>query len=116
MLADGCEAAVRSISKPNMNRIENTVRRIINERLRDGQLNECDLTLRDLNVIGDIFIRVLCSTCHSRIEYPADAIRELERRRPRNANGNKYSAGKALVAIENRGNLTDGAAKNSGNP
>jgi len=54
---------VRAIGKPNMNRIENTVRRIVNERLKDGQLNECDLTLRDLNIIGDIFIRVLCSTC-----------------------------------------------------
>lgn len=114
MLADSCEAAVRSIAKPNMSRIENTVRRIISERLRDGQLNECELTLRDLNVIGDIFIRVLCSTCHSRIEYPAEAIRELERRRPRNGNGNKYSTGKALVAIENKGNDSERIAKSSG--
>ena len=110
MLADGCEAAVRSIAKPNMSRIENTVRRVINERLRDGQLNECDLTLRDLNVIGDVFIRVLCSTCHSRIEYPAEAIRELERRRPRNGNGTKSSTGKPLVTVENKG---DGAERSA---
>ena len=110
MLADGCEAAVRSIAKPNMSRIENTVRRVINERLRDGQLNECDLTLRDLNVIGDVFIRVLCSTCHSRIEYPAEAIRELERRRPRNGNGTKSSAGKPLVAVESKGNSAERSA------
>lgn len=114
MLADSCEAAVRAIRNPNVTRIENTVRRIINERLRDGQLNECDLTLRDLNAIGDIFIRVLCSTCHSRVEYPADAIRDLERRRSRNANGNKQGTGKALVAVENRGNIADCAAKNGG--
>jgi hypothetical protein len=113
MLADGCEAAVRSIAKPNMNRIENTVRRIINERLRDGQLNECELTLRDLKMIGDIFIRVLCSTCHSRIEYPAEAIRELERRRPRNGNGNKPSTGKSLVAIENKRDNSERVAKSS---
>jgi putative nucleotidyltransferase with HDIG domain len=110
MLADGCEAAVRSIAKPNMSRIENTVRRVINERLRDGQLNECDLTLRDLNVIGDVFIRVLCSTCQSRIEYPAEAIRELERRRPRNGNGTKCSTGKSLVAVESKGNSTERSA------
>ena len=110
MLADGCEAAVRSIAKPNMSRIENTVRRVINERLRDGQLNECDLTLRDLNVIGDVFIRVLCSTCHSRIEYPAEAIRELERRRPRNGNGTKSSAGKPLVAVDSKGNSAERSA------
>jgi len=114
MLADGCEAAVRSIAKPNMNRIENTVRRIINERLRDGQLNECDLTLRDLKMIGDIFIRVLCSTCHSRIEYPAEAIRELERRRPRNGNGNKSSTEKSLVAMENKRDNPERVAKSSG--
>ncbi len=114
MLADSCEAAVRSIGKPNMNRIENTVRRIISERLRDSQLNECDLTLRDLNLIGDIFIRVLCSTCHSRIEYPAEAIRELERRRPRNGNGNKSATGKSLVAVENKGNGSERIEKSSG--
>lgn len=114
MLADACEAAVRSIAKPNMNRIENTVRRIINERLRDGQLNECDLTLRDLNVIGDVFIRVLCSTCHSRIEYPAEAIRELERRRPRNGTGNKPAAGKSLVAVDGNSNDSNRTASSSG--
>lgn len=98
MLADGCEAAVRSITKPNMSRIENTVRRIIHERLRDGQLDECDLTLKDLTVIGNIFVRVLCSTCHSRIEYPLEAVRELERRRPRNAAGNKHATGRPELA------------------
>jgi putative nucleotidyltransferase with HDIG domain len=100
MLADSCEAAVRAIGNPNVTRIENTVRRIINERLRDGQLNECDLTLRDLNMIGDIFIRVLCSTCHSRVEYPVDAIRDLERKRPRNGNGNKPEPEKLLLPLK----------------
>src|SRR5674476_670213 len=98
---------MRAVAKPIIKQIEKTVRRVINERLQDGQLNECDLTLRDLNVIGDIFIRVLCSTCHSRIEYPADAIRELERRQPRNGNGNKPSTGKPVAASENRGDVAD---------
>ena len=114
MLADGCEAAVRSISKPNMSRIENTVRRVITERLRDGQLNECDLTLKDLNVIGDIFIRVLCSTCHSRIEYPSEAIRELERRKPRNGNGNKQPAGKPETTVESAGDIAESTGRCSG--
>jgi putative nucleotidyltransferase with HDIG domain len=52
MLADCCEAAVRSIAKPNVNRIEAMVRKIIRERLHDGQLDECNLTLKDLNKIG----------------------------------------------------------------
>ena len=114
MLADGCEAAVRSITKPNMSRIENTVRRVIQERLKDGQLNECDLTLRDLTLIGDIFIHVLCSTCHSRIEYPMEAVGELERRRPRNGTGNKHAAGKLEIAASIPGTSAENDGKNSG--
>ena len=114
MLADGCEAAVRSITKPNLNRIENTVRRVINERLSDGQLNECDLTLRDLNVIGDIFVHVLCSTCHSRIEYPAEAVRELERRRQRNGNGNKQATGKSDIADASDGEVAGSVGRSGG--
>ena len=93
MLADACEAAVRSIAKPNQNRIEATVRKMIRERLIDGQLDECNLTLKDLNTIGDVFIRVLSSMFHSRVEYP-DALKELERRKPKNGSSNKQCAGK----------------------
>ena len=114
MLADGCEAAVRSITKPNISRIENTVRRVINERLRDGQLNECDLTLKDLHTIGDIFVHVLCSTCHSRIEYPPEAIRELERRRPRNGSGSKQAAEKPEIAAKNNGDFAGSIVRSSG--
>lgn len=102
MLADACEAAVRSISKPNMNRIEATVRKIIRERLHDGQLDDCNLTLKDLNTVGDVFIRVLSSMFHSRVEYP-DALKELERRKAKNGNSNKQCAGK------DDGNCRDGA-------
>jgi Predicted membrane-associated HD superfamily hydrolase len=93
MLADACEAAVRSISKPNVNRIEATVRKIIRERLQDGQLDDCNLTLRDLKVIGDVFIRLLSSMFHSRIEYP-EALKELERRKTKNGNYCKQLTGK----------------------
>lgn len=93
MLADACEAAVRSLSKPNINRIEATVRRVIRERLNDGQLDDCNLTLKDLNTIGDVFIRVLSSMFHSRIEYPEN-LKELERRKTRNGNGSKQCSGK----------------------
>ncbi|WP_373657457.1 HD family phosphohydrolase [Sporomusa acidovorans] len=93
MLADACEAAVRSISKPNVNRIEATVRKIIRERLQEGQLDDCNLTLRDLRVIGDVFIRLLSSMFHSRIEYP-EALKELERRKNKNGNCCKQLAGK----------------------
>jgi putative nucleotidyltransferase with HDIG domain len=84
MLADSCEAAVRSLGKPNINRIEATVRRIIKERLHDGQLDDCRLTLYDLQVIGDVFIRVLSSMYHKRIEYPE--TKDVERRKNKNGN------------------------------
>ena len=98
MLADACEAAVRSLGKPNVNRIEATVRRVIRERLHDGQLDDCSLTLRDLNIIGDVFIRVLSSMFHSRIEYPEDVpnLRELEKRRVKNGNCYKLSSGRDI--------------------
>ncbi|BBB92791.1 MAG TPA: HDIG domain-containing protein [Methylomusa anaerophila] len=93
MLADACEAAVRSISKPNVNRIEGMVRKIIRERLHDGQLDDCNLTLKDLNVIGDVYIRLLSSMFHTRIEYP-DALKELERKKLKNGNANRQCAEK----------------------
>lgn len=70
MLADSIEAAVRSLTRPTPGRIESVVRRIIKERLNDHQLDRCDLTLRDLDVIADTFIRVLSGIFHPRIEYP----------------------------------------------
>ena len=111
MLADACEAAVRSISKPNVNRIEVTVRKIIRERLQDGQLDDCNLTLKDLKVIGDVYIRLLSSMFHTRIEYP-EALKELERRKAKNGNNNKQPTGKD---DDNSGNGTnaDAGAKQS---
>lgn len=76
MLADSCEAAVRSLGRPNSTRIEAMVRKIIATRLQEGQLDECNLTLRDLKTIGDVFIRLLSSMFHTRIEYPES--KELE--------------------------------------
>lgn len=93
MLADACEAAVRSIAKPNVNRIEAMVRKLIKQRLDDGQLNDCNLTLKDLNTIGDVYIRVLSSMFHNRIEYP-DSLRELEKRKSKSGNPNKQCTGK----------------------
>ncbi len=103
MLADACEAAVRSLSRPNVNRIEATVRKIIRERLHDGQLDDCTLTLKDLNIIGDVFIRVLSSMFHTRIEYP-DALKELERRKAKNGNCPKPGKDDADAESDGDGN------------
>ncbi len=86
MLADSVEAAIRSLQKPTPGRLEGLTRKIIKEKLHDGQLDECDLTFKDLNKIAAAFVRVLGGIFHSRIEYPdAALITELERRRSRGA-------------------------------
>ncbi|MGE5543740.1 MAG: HD family phosphohydrolase, partial [Bacillota bacterium] len=81
MLADSVEAAVRSLHDPTPGRIEGMVRRIIKDKLNDGQLEECDLTFRDLNIIAESFSKVLTGVYHSRIEYPETLAREFEGRR-----------------------------------
>lgn len=79
MLADAAEGATRAMSRPTPDRIEQVVRRIIREKLEDGQFDECDLTFTDLDGIAQTFTRLLASMFHPRIEYP-DLERDL---RPR---------------------------------
>lgn len=70
MLADAAEAASRSLAKPTTGGIEAMVRDIIAEKLADGQLDESDLTFKDISRIEDSFIRTLTSMMRARIEYP----------------------------------------------
>lgn len=72
MLADGVEAAVRSISEPTKGKIEEMVNNIIKARLNEGQLDNCDLTLKDLNKIRAAFLKALSGIYHQRIEYPSE--------------------------------------------
>ena len=92
MLADSVEAAVRSMQNRTAGRVEGLVRKIIKDKLNDGQLDECELTFKDLNAIANSFVRILTGIFHSRIEYP-DMSQEIERRR-RNAGSRKQLAGK----------------------
>lgn len=70
MLADAVEAASRSLAKPTPVRIEGLVKKIINNKFIDGELDDCDLTLMSLNKIAQVFIRTLSTLFHSRVEYP----------------------------------------------
>ncbi len=70
LLADGVEAAVRSMPEKNPQKIQAMVQKIINKSFAEEQLEECDLTLRDLRTIADSFARVLIGIYHQRIEYP----------------------------------------------
>jgi hypothetical protein len=81
MLADGVEASVRSLAQQDEPTIRAMVGRIIEERLDDGQFDECDLTLRDLERIREAFVAQLLGMYHQRIAYPDNKVVELEARR-----------------------------------
>jgi len=72
MLADSCEAAVRGERPDSREGIEELVRRIIDGKVLDGQLDECDLTLHDLHEIRSAFVSILQAVFHPRIKYPEE--------------------------------------------
>lgn len=73
MLADVLEAASRTLSNPTPARIQGLVQNLINKIFSDGQLDECELTLKDLNNIAKSFTKILSGIYHHRIEYPENA-------------------------------------------
>ncbi len=70
LLADSVEAASRALDDPTPSRIKGLVRKIINNKFIDGQLDECDLTLKDLEKISEVFTHILTGIFHTRVEYP----------------------------------------------
>jgi putative nucleotidyltransferase with HDIG domain len=81
MLADGVEASVRSLASRDEPAIRAMVTRIIEERTADGQFDECDLTMRDLERVREAFVEQLLGMYHTRIAYPQNTVVELESRR-----------------------------------
>jgi cyclic-di-AMP phosphodiesterase PgpH len=77
MLADGTEASVRSLAEKKPETIRAMVERIVGDRLSEGQLDECDLTLRDIQRIKDAFCELLLGVYHERIPYPEDRIARI---------------------------------------
>jgi len=75
MLADGCEATVRAMRPTSAEEVAEIVNRVIAERVADGQLSECDLTLRDLEIAREAFISALKGVFHPRIQYPSSEQR-----------------------------------------
>ena len=70
LLADSVEAATRSLKDPVPANIEEVVHKIINNKFIDGQLDECDLTLKDIEKISSVFTKILSGIYHSRVNYP----------------------------------------------
>lgn len=70
LLADSVEAATRALEEHTPAKIQETVHKIINNKFIDGQLDECDLTLKDLEKIAKVFTHLLNVAYHVRVEYP----------------------------------------------
>ena len=82
MIADAVEAASRTLIEPTPAKIRAMIRQIVDDCLRDGQFDECDLTMRDLSIIVEALERSVTTVFHHRIDYPGfDFNRERTRRR-----------------------------------
>jgi putative nucleotidyltransferase with HDIG domain len=84
MLADGVEASVRSLDDKDEPSIRAMVDRIVDARVEDGQLDDAELTLKNIAQIKDAFVQQLLGMYHSRIKYP-DNVVPLEQQRPNEA-------------------------------
>ena len=72
MLCDAVESATRAMNEPTATRIEQLVDRIAMKRLMDGQFDQCDLTLGELELVCESVTKSLCAIYHGRISYPSD--------------------------------------------
>ncbi len=70
MLADSCEAAARSLARPDPENIRAIVVKVFDAIISDGQLEECDVTLQELTIIREAMISALTAIYHARIDYP----------------------------------------------
>jgi hypothetical protein len=70
MLADSCEAAARSLARPDPENIRAIVSKIVDAIVSDGQLDECDLTMRELTTLKESMILSLTAIYHARLDYP----------------------------------------------
>jgi len=91
MLADVVEATSRTLADPTVARIQGMVQKIINKVFSDGQLDECELTLKDLNEIAKSFNKILSGIFHYRIEYPESVARNGLTKKGENGNTDQIS-------------------------
>ena len=73
MICDAVESICRTLDEPTSSRIESVIRDVIMKRLTDGQFDECDITMRELNVVEKSLVRTLLGIYHARIAYPSNA-------------------------------------------
>ncbi|MCV4229747.1 HDIG domain-containing protein [Virgibacillus sp. LDC1] len=95
-IADSVEAAVRSLRKPTVEQVESMIEKIIKGRLDDHQFNDCDLTMKELDIIAKTLKETVMGIFHSRIEYPED----VKRPKPSAPNGDISTASETSATSE----------------
>lgn len=96
-IADSVEAAVRSLRKPTVDQVESMIEKIIKSRLDDHQFNECDLTMKELDVIARTLKETVMGIFHSRIEYPEE-LKKTKPELPGNSQGSDGERQQAPVS------------------
>jgi len=111
MLADAIEAASRTLTDPTPARIQGMVQKIINNIFIDGQLDECELTLKDLHNIAKSFNRILGGIFHHRIDYPEPVHKEREKETVKKKNGDDSNREPPKEPKDNGGNAGKGSTE-----
>ena len=78
MIADSSEAATRALKDRSRDNVIKVVRKIVNDRLDLGQFDECEITLKELNIIINATANSLTGVYHDRVEYPKVNLEELK--------------------------------------
>lgn len=77
MIADGCEAVVRTLKDRSRENVYKTVKKIINDRMELGQFDECEITINELEIIAETVVNNCTGIYHSRVKYPKIKISEI---------------------------------------
>jgi cyclic-di-AMP phosphodiesterase PgpH len=84
MLADSIEAASRTLTDPSPAQVQGMIDRLVDSVLADNQLNECDITLREIGLVKESFFKILTGIYHRRLDYPGYDFKSVEEKPDRN--------------------------------
>lgn len=105
LLADMLEAEARTLNSPTSSRIKNLTQNVVNRSVENGQLDDCNLTLKDLDKIKEVFSRILTGMFHNRLEYPdEELINKLKKERSQGDSSNKKSTETITQSSANKKN------------
>lgn len=79
MIADGCEAASRTLKDRSRENVQKVVRKIVSERMGLGQFDECEITIKELNIIIHTVVNNFTGIYHSRVDYPKVSLEGLDK-------------------------------------